>query len=243
MTSSPSNSSNPWKFATFLLVGLVVGYGLSQLPASDAETAILNSQQAIRAQQGQDSSAPVFVSEASADDDAVLGDPNAPITMIEFSDYQCPYCQRFYSTILPEIKKNYIDTGKVKFVYRDFPISSHLNALPAALSAECAGEQNNYCGMHDNIFDNFASWVSLPDVAPVFKQYAKEIGLDTVAFNSCLDKKELQDEVNGDLQDAIKYGVTATPTFFVNGQKVVGAQPFTVFQGIFDKILSEEQGS
>lgn len=239
MNSSPLNSSNPWKFATFLLVGLVVGYGLSQLPASSTETTLLNSQQAIRGEPP----APVFVNEASADDDAVLGDPNAPITMIEFSDYQCPYCQRFYSTILPDIKKNYIDTGKVKFVYRDFPISSHVNAMPAALAAECAGEQNDYWGLHNKIFDNFASWVSLPDVAPVFKQYANELGLDAKAFDSCFDKQKLQDEINGDLQDALKYGVTATPTFFVNGQKVVGAQPFTVFQGIFDKILSEEQGS
>lgn len=238
MNPSPSNSSNPWKFATFLLVGLVVGYGLSQLPASSTETTLLNSQQAIG-----EPPAPVFVENVSADDDAVLGDPNAPITMIEFSDYQCPYCQRFYSTILPEIKKNYIDTGKVKFVYRDFPISSHVNAMPAALAAECAGEQNDYWGLHDKIFDNFASWVSLPDVAPVFKQYANEIGLDTKAFDSCFDKQKLQDEINGDLQDALKYGVTATPTFFVNGQKVVGAQPFTVFQGIFDQILNEQAGS
>ncbi len=241
-SGSSNSSNNPWKFATFLLIGLVVGYGLSQLPASSTETALLDAQSRVKQVQPSapgEPPAPVFVDNVSADDDAFLGDPDAPITLIEFSDYQCPYCQRFYSTVLPEIKANYIDTGKVKFVYRDFPISSHVNALPAAIAAECAGEQDNYWSMHDKLFTNYASWVALPEVGSVFKQYAAEIDLDADSFASCFDNKDVEDEINGDLKDAIGYSVTATPTLFVNGQKVVGAQPFPVFQGIFDKILSE----
>ena len=91
----------------------------------------------------------------SLDDDPVLGDPNAPITMIEFSDYQCPFCLKFYSTTLKQIEANYIETGKVKFVYRDFPIPSlHANAIPAALASECANEQDVFWQYHDLLFNN-----------------------------------------------------------------------------------------
>lgn len=90
--------------------------------------------------------------QVSMDDDPVLGNANAPITIIEFSDYECPFCKRFYDQTFGQIKKDYIDTGKVKFIYRDYPLSFHPGAEPAAQAANCAGEQGKYWEMHDKIF-------------------------------------------------------------------------------------------
>lgn len=168
----------------------------------------------------------------SIDDDAVLGDKNAPVTIIEFSDFECPFCARFYQQTLPLIKENYIKTGKVKLVYRDFPLSFHPNAQKAAEAAECAGEQGNYYEMHDLLFEKGVSG----GVAS-FKQYAKDLGLDTTKFNECLDSGKFASEVQKDFQDGQNYGVSGTPTFFINGIKVVGAQPYNVFEQIIEQEL------
>ena len=117
-----------------------------------------------------------------ADDDAIKGDPNAPVTIVEFSDYECPFCEKFYAETLEQLENEYINTGKVKLIYRDFPLGSHPNAQKAAEAAECAGEQGRYYGMHDMLFENGASG----GVAS-YKAYAQQLGLDTAAFNNCLD--------------------------------------------------------
>jgi len=187
--------------------------------------------------QGQQPSQPSQSSriEVSADD-AVLGNKNAPITIIEFSDFECPFCGRFFNQTLPSIKEKYIDTGKVKLVYRDFPLSFHPNAQKAAEAAECAGEQNKFWEMHDILFEKGVS-----GGINSFKQYAKDLGLDTTKFNSCLDSGRYTNEVQKDFQDGQSYGVSGTPTFFINGIEVVGAQPFGVFQQIIDAELKEEK--
>jgi protein-disulfide isomerase len=179
--------------------------------------------------QGQQPSQPEII-EVSADDDAVLGDENAPITIIEFSDYECPFCARFYLNTLPRLKSEYIDTGKVKLIYRDFPLSSiHPNAQKAAEAAECAEEQGKYYEMHDKIFENQQA-ITTTDL----KKYANEIGLDTNTFNVCLDSGEMAGEVQKDFQDGQLAGVRGTPTFFINGKPLVGAQPFEAFQQIIE---------
>ena len=157
--------------------------------------------------------------------------------MIEFSDFQCPYCERFFVDTLPSIVENYVNTGKVKLVYRDYPLDFHAGALPAAEVAECAGEQDAYFAMHDRIFQTQSVWSALSDPSPSFKQYAADLGLNTARFETCLDEHQMQDEVNADVQDGIAAGVSGTPTFFINGQKIVGAQPYAVFSGLFDSIL------
>jgi len=160
-----------------------------------------------------------------ADDDAILGDEGAPVTIIEFSDYECPFCARFWRETLPQIKQEYIDTGKVKLVYRDFPLNIHRNAQKAAEAAECAGEQSKYYEMHDKIFENQQAI----DVLSL-KRYAQEIGLNTAEFNSCLDSGKMASEVKKDFSDGQAAGVRGTPAFFINGKLVSGAQPFSVFQ-------------
>ena len=172
--------------------------------------------------------------DALMDDDAVQGDANAPVTMIEFADYQCPYCVRFYTDTLPQIEKQYVETGKVKIVYRDFPLSSlHPYAEKAAEAAECAGEQGKYYEMHDLLFEK-----GVNGGAETYKGYAADLGLDTSKFNTCLDSGAMEGEVSKDLQDGANAGVRGTPAFVINGQLVSGAQPFSVFQQVIESALN-----
>lgn len=167
------------------------------------------------------------------DDDAIKGDPNAPVTIVEFSDYECPYCEKFYSQTLGMIDEEYIKTGKVKLIYRDFPLGFHANAQKAAEAAECAGEQDMYFEMHDMLFENGVS-----GGIDSFKLYASQLGLNTDTFNDCLDSGDMANEVRKDMADGQKAGVRGTPAFFINGEMVSGAQPFSVFQEIIERHLN-----
>jgi protein-disulfide isomerase len=170
----------------------------------------------------------------SMDDDPVKGDANAPVTIIEFSDFECPFCARFYSQTLKQLEKEYIDTGKVKLVFRDFPLSFHQNAQKAAEAAECSEDQGKFWEMHDIIFENQQS-LSISSL----KQWAVQIGLDTVQFNSCLDSGKYYREVQNDFKDGASYGVSGTPNFFINGISLVGAHPFDAFKEIIDSELAK----
>lgn len=182
----------------------------------------------------------------SLDDDPVLGNPDAQLTIVEFSDFQCPFCAKFHTQTFPSINENYIKTGKVNFVYRDFPITSiHSNALPAALASECANDQGKFWQYHDMLFENQINWKDLELVqsTDIFKKYAIDLGLDSSKFDSCLDSGKYLKEIQNDLDDGRAYGVTGTPGFFVGNEKigftkVIGAQPFETFQKILDEQLS-----
>lgn len=174
----------------------------------------------------------------SIDDDPYLGSNNSEVTIIEFSDFQCEYCGRFYRDTLPLIKKNYIDTGKVKFVFRDYPISGHDFAIGAAEAANCANEQNKFWEYHDKLFDNQKSL----DINNL-KKYAKDLGLNETRFNECLDAEEYRAEIVNDANDGIKYGVTATPYFFINGVAVDGAYPYNIFESVIEQELAKANKS
>ena len=182
----------------------------------------------------------------SADDDPVLGSSDAPITIIEFSDFQCPFCARFYTETLPDLKSAYIETGVAKLVYRDFPIQSiHPNAVAAAVASECAHEQDAYWDYHDILFENMRLWGGLDSVSAieVFQTYAADMELDTDAFDECLGSGDHISEVASDYADGVSYGVTGTPAFFVGNDQVgyvlvSGAQPFSVFQTAIERIQS-----
>ncbi len=171
------------------------------------------------------------------DDDAVKGDINAPVTIVEFSDYECPFCGKYVEETMPRIIENYVDTGKVKYVFRDFPLSFHADAQKAGEAAECAGEQDMYWDMHDMLFAN-------QDALDVdsLKSYAEELGLDTESFNSCLDNGDMAEEVEADMADGAKYGVQGTPAFFINGEMVSGAMPYAVFEDAIETALAEASG-
>ena len=180
--------------------------------------------------------------DVSADDDAVLGDPNAPVTLIEFSDFQCPFCRKFYTDTLPQIKKEYILTGKAKLVYRDFPlVQIHPGATPAAEGAECAKEQGKFWKMHDAIFDEQEKQGlgTVQFTADDVKKWAGKIGLNTSKFNQCLDSRKYKQEVEKDLADGAAAGVNGTPATFINGRLVSGAQPFAAFKIIIDEELKK----
>ena len=179
------------------------------------------------------------------DDDPVLGSADAPITMIEFSDFQCPFCARFYSETLPLIKANFIDTGVVKMVYRDFPIQSiHPNAVPAAVASECADEQGSYWEYHDMLFDNMETWGPLATETALeqFKGYAADLELDVETFSTCLDTGKYMDDVTKDYTDGVAYGITGTPAFFLGSEEtgyiqISGARPYPEFQFAIEQLL------
>jgi protein-disulfide isomerase len=203
------------------------------------ESKIVKNQQAVE----QPNVQPISV---SIDDDPVRGDQNAPITIVEFSDFQCPFCARFHIQTLPLIVEQYVETGKVKFVYRDFPIqSSHPNAMPAAAASECAHEQDKYWEYHDMLFENQGVWNNeeITSAITIFKEFATELELNQEQFNTCLDSGKYVEEINNDLKDGRNYGITGTPGFFIGNEeigfvKLTGAQPFEAFKSIIDSQLN-----
>jgi protein-disulfide isomerase len=168
------------------------------------------------------------------DDDPVLGPAQAPITIIEFSDYECPYCQKWHLEVWPALQSEYGD--QIRLVYRDFPLTSlHNNAIPAAAAANCAREQDMYWEYNELLFD-----MKFNLGKSTYNRYAEELGLDMDAFTECVDSGRHVAEVEADYEYAVNLGIRSTPTFFVNGIPVVGAQPFETFKNLIDKELAGE---
>ncbi|HAV75733.1 MAG TPA: hypothetical protein DCX53_00100 [Anaerolineae bacterium] len=162
-----------------------------------------------------------------------IGPANAPITIVEFSDYQCPFCKRWHDEVYQSLLNEY--PGKIRLVYRHLPLTSiHPDAFPAAEAAMCAGEQNAYWQFHEKLFSSDALGSS------IYSQYAQELGLDMASFDSCVTDRKYQEAVQSDLDFAVNLGVRSTPTFFVNGLAIVGAQPLDVFKQVIDKELAGE---
>ena len=175
----------------------------------------------------------------SVDDDAFIGNERAKVTIVEFSDFQCPFCRTFWSGAYQQIKKEYVDTGKARFVYRDFPLSFHPAAMPAAQASQCAKDQGKFWEMHEKMFseqEKLGQGTIQFGVSDI-KKWASQIGLDTNKFNQCLDSEKYKLEVEKDMADGSAYGVSGTPTLFINGKPVIGAQPFSVFKVIIDEEL------
>ena len=169
------------------------------------------------------------------DDDPVLGSARAPVVIVEFGDFQCPYCKRFHDEARVEIVKKYVNTGKAKIVYRDFPIENiHLAARPAAEASECADDQGKFWEYHDALYTRQASITTMDFVA-----LAAELGMDKKKFADCVSIRKYQDEVTADYQAGVKAGVDGTPAFFINGAKISGAQPFSVFETAIEAALKK----
>src|SRR5689334_20084698 len=180
------------------------------------------------------------------DDDPLMGDKKARLVLVEFSDFQCPFCARFVHETLPEIEKDYIKTGKLKYVFRDFPITSaHKDAFKAALAAGCALDQGKFWEMHDRLFENQAAFTVYN-----LTQSAEAIGLNKEKFQKCLENNEYATEVQNDFAEGLRAGVNQTPIFFLgltepNSPKVKvltvisGAKPYAVFKAAIDSALQQ----
>lgn len=169
----------------------------------------------------------------------LLGDKNAKLTIVEFSDFQCPYCKRFYDETYEQIKREYVDSGKVRLAYRHMPLVIHPLAQDAGEASECANEQDSFWQYHDKLFDEFNEWSALGvDTAPqTFVTYAGELGLNTQAFESCLTSNKHDQTVKDDMAAGTTAGATGTPTFFINGKPLVGAHPYATFKKLIDQEL------
>jgi protein-disulfide isomerase len=170
------------------------------------------------------------------DDDAFLGPQDAPVVIVEFSDFQCGYCGRFYEETLPLILANY--PNEVKFVYRDFPIFGE-DSLRAAMATECAREQDKFWEMHNRLFTRLNTREDAPLSDETLVSFAQELGLETRSFSECLSSQRYSDEVLLDYQAAQTYGLRGTPGFVINGVVyAIGAQPFEVFDQIIQSELA-----
>jgi protein-disulfide isomerase len=227
-------------------IGISMGFFIGQYNATQqfASIPVVAAAQSVQTQHpaviAEETSAPKIVpteeipyrQEISVDDDPFLGLKDAPVTIIEFSDYQCGYCARFHEQTLQALMEKY--PTEVRFVYRDFPLSGHPEAQKAAEASQCANDQGKFWEMQDLLFKN-------QDILSVeqYKIFAGELGLDTDSFNNCLDSGKYEDEVTADLMDGVDYGISGTPAFFVNGVMLMGALPIEQFDTIIQQELNQ----
>ncbi len=233
-----SRGSPAWKFLAVAVVAVLVGAYAGMIFFGEGNiTGELTGgpEEPVTVRNGQQSNGVSMV--VIAGDDAAKGSEDAPVTIVEFSDYQCPFCGRFYEQTLPLIEEEYVSTGKVRMVYRDFPLGFHEEAQGAAEAAECADEQGMYWEFHDVLFEN-QDLLSESS----YREWAGELGMDSQAFGECLDLGRQSAEVREDFSDGSAAGVSGTPTFFIGptggtGKKVVGAQPFSTFEKAIEELL------
>lgn len=209
--------------------------GITRQQADD----ILNELRQIRqllekqvAGQGQAQGQQVSKAKVSTDGAFALGSKDAPLTMVEFTDFQCPFCQRFHVSTFAELKKNYIDTGKLRFVSRDLPLDFHPNALQAANAGRCAGEQGQFWAMRDRMNSN-------PDKLDLdnLVNYARDLKLDVASFRSCTESQKYKTAIENDIETAEQIGANGTPSFVigktipegVDGELIIGALPYSAF--------------
>jgi len=170
----------------------------------------------------------------------VMGDEKAKVTIVEFADPRCPFCKQFFDNVLPQLKTDYIDTGKVKFYWRNYDFLGAPSTV-AGNALECANEQGKFWDLHDYFYKNQpdesdTSLFSADKLTPI----AGNLGMNTDQFNSCLSSNKDNDAVSKDLSDGQKAGVSGTPTFFINGTSLVGAQPYPAFKTIIDQELAKK---
>ncbi len=241
MKSSPMNKKN-WMTLivgiVMLLVGVGVGYmgrgafGPEAIAASGTATAVAYAVQT-RAVTNQE-----VMKAIVAQTNHFRGDPNAPVTLIEFSDFQCPFCAKFASETGPQIDEMYVKSGKVRIGHFHFPFLGD-ESLWAAEASECAGDQGKYWEYYDYLFANHGGENQGAFSKENLKKFAQTLGLDSQAFDQCLDTGKFTSVVTNQGMFARQLGVQSTPSFIVNGTPLVGAQPFDTFKQLIDQFLNQ----
>ncbi len=210
-------------WASFLVILALIVWGLA--------VAMNRPQRAGGAVAGSLAPAPVSA------EDHVQGSPDALVTLIEYSDFQCPACQSYYWSISKLLQEEPATT--LRFVYRNFPLPQHANAIPSSMAVEAAGLQGKYWPMFDLIFQNHTDWTELADATPVFIGYAKEIGLDVAKFTLDLKNQALADHVQTDIESGRTAGINSTPTFFINGKAITNPKTYADFKKLIDEAASQ----
>ena len=184
---------------------------------------------------------PALTSPLMLQGEPFLGDPNAPLTIVEFSDFECSYCRRFHKQVMPQLKRDYIDTGLVRFVHKDLPLPFHPYALPAAAAARCAGEQNRYWELYSSLFDQ-QNCLGCKGVLAI----AAEAELDTSKLQVCMERESTLALINANRSEAALHNISATPTFVVgpsrsdntlDGRVIEGALPWSNFKKAIEEAL------
>ena len=169
-----------------------------------------------------------------------IGEPDAPVTIVEYTDYQCPYCSRHFEQTYPQIVENFVETGVVRYVFKDFPLTSiHPQAVEAAQAARCARDQGAFLEMHDMLFSRQQVWAGKENATEIFIGLAEELDLEGDAFAQCLESGEYEEAVLADLDEGSSLGVRGTPTFFINGRYMDGARPYSSFEEMINELASE----
>jgi protein-disulfide isomerase len=167
------------------------------------------------------------------------GSPRAPVTVYEMSDFQCPYCRKFAEDSFPTIERSYIATGKVRWIFINFPLTDiHNNAAAAAQLALCAAKQKGFWRVHDLLFEHQEVWAPLKEAGPFFLSLADSAGLSKQALLSCVEAPETIQAVQADAEGAARSGAGSTPTFYIEGGLLEGAVPLPVFRQVLDSVLA-----
>ncbi len=185
--------------------------------------------------------APSAKVKVSLGDGYSLGEETAPVTLVEFTDYQCPFCRRFHASTFEKLKKSYIDSGKLRYISRDLPLPFHQYALKAAQAARCAGEQGKFWELRHVLISNGDKLGQ-----EAILDYSQELSLDMEQFRGCVDSQKYVAEIQRDISEANVAGITGTPTFVlgkttkddIEGIKIVGAQPYAVFEARIKELLA-----
>lgn len=188
-----------------------------------------------------DQSAPAVrdtVLERKADHARIEGSDSARVWVVEISDFQCPFCKEWHDETYAAVKRDYVDTGKIRFAYINFPLPGHRNAWPAAEAAMCVAAQGKFWPMHDALFATQKSWETLSDPSSYLDSLAVSIGVNSIAYHGCVSKHEMRALIQADIDRATSSGVNSTPSFNIGGEMIAGAQPTEVFRQAIDSALA-----
>jgi protein-disulfide isomerase len=169
------------------------------------------------------------------------GSASAPVTVYEMSDFQCPYCRKHALEVFPALEKEYVGTGKVRWVYINFPlVSIHANALPAAEFAMCAARLGKFWPVHDLLFQHQATWTPLKEPGPFLLSLADSVKLPRPALVKCLESEAVRAEIQAEAEGSQRSGASSTPTFYIEGGLLAGARPPQLWRQILDSVYAEK---
>lgn len=242
-SSSTNKSSNPKdiltnnpSFTILIAILVVAAFYIGSLTQKVNNLEKQQAAPAATAPQGAAAGQPVPGTKVNVDNGhfPILGDKNAKVTVIEFADFQCPFCKQWFNAVEPNLMKDYVNTGKVKFAFRQYAFLGQESTW-AAEAAECANDQGKFWDFHNYLYQNQGSENSGTFAKDKLEAIAATLGLDTNKFDNCLDTDQHAKDVADELAAGQKSGVTGTPATFVNGMMVAGAQPYTTFQSLIDQ--------